>query len=87
MIVLFCKRKMQGSLGGVYFYDMQDCNTLILVENQNFCQKADFAQKSKIWLNIKFLVKNRKFGQKLKSKLWFKINIVVKNRNFGQKSK
>ena len=45
----------------------------------------NFYQKSKFWLKIEILVKNRNFGQK--SNLWSKIEILVKNRNFCQKSK
>jgi len=42
-------------------------------------KNGNFGQKSKFWPNIKILVKNRNFDEKME--------ILVKNGNFGQKSK
>ena len=50
-----------------------------MTNNLKFKNGYNFGQK--IWLKIKNLVKNRKFGEK--SKIWLKIKSLVKNRKFG----
>ena len=58
------------------------------MKSRNFDQK--FLSKIEILWKIENLVKNWKFGQKLKIRskiaIWLNIEILVKNQNVGQKS-
>ena len=62
------------------------CNIGCFIAKIYFLRFSEiFGEKSKIWSEIKNLVKSKKVGEK--SKNWSKIKVLVRSKKIGEKSK